>query len=220
MRAGSGTRRRSGSRRGRRKKGPRREQAGAGRRRDRAASEGVPRRPGWKAAVSGRAERTRAGASGEPGAGRGVSRLGRKWAGPGCVRGLPRRGRAERARAVLRVSREQAGAWGRKAEVSDRVQMVEGPRRSGRANEWIKGKRPRKGRFSSFLWVGRVAGGRVAGRSRGRVDVSAPRSAARYSWVACHHAVCCLVRVASLVLGSEVVMPEKVRIAFAPLDIE
>lgn len=49
---------------------------------------------------------------------------------------------------------------------------------------------------------------------------SAPRSAVRYSWVACHHAVCCLVRVASLVLGSEVVMPEKVRIAFAPLDIE
>lgn len=67
-----------------------------------------------------------------------------------------------------------------------------------------------------------VAGGSVSRVACGvaMAGVSAARSAARYSWVACHHAVCCLVRVASLVLGSEVVMPEKVRIAFAPLDIE
>ena len=68
-----------------------------------------------------------------------------------------------------------------------------------------------------FFFYGLAAELWSAGRAGGR---SAPRSAARYSCVACHHAVCCLVRVASLVLGSEVVMPEKVRIAFAPLDIE
>lgn len=71
-------------------------------------------------------------------------------------------------------------------------------------NQSIKIKRPYPCGVASLLLYGAAAG----------------VSAARYSCVACHHAVCCLVRVASLVLGSEVVMPEKVRIAFAPLDIE
>ena len=168
MRAGSGTRRRSGSRRGGRsrrgrtaQRGPApvlrvsREQAGRanewikgkrplrgrfssffmGWRRGRAASEKVPRRPGWKAVVSGR---------------------------------------AERARAVLRVSREQAGAWGRKAEVSDRAERTragasgEPGAGRGRANEWIKGKRPRKGRFSSFFMGWRRSYGRQVARAAGR----------------------------------------------------
>ena len=68
-------------------------------------------------------------------------------AGSGMRRrsGSRRGGRSRRGRTgqrgpapVLRVSREQAG----------------------RANEWIKGKRPRKGRFPSSLWgCGRCVGG-------------------------------------------------------------